>query len=78
MEDSEFRSLKRIPKKSWLGGLCAGIAYSLGTPMWVVRAIWVLACLVSGVGILIYLVLWAFVPGMEEVPDDFKERVSDS
>lgn len=70
----DLKQLRRIREKSWLGGVCAGIAYWLGWPLWFVRLTTFLVMGVNGVGLLLYILLWIFVPGADEVPEDYKER----
>ncbi len=69
---------RRAPAgKRWLGGVCAGLAYTMGAPVWVVRLIVLLTFLFWGVGILPYVLLWIVVPKWPEVPSDFDTRTND-
>jgi phage shock protein C len=45
-----------------LGGVCAGFAETTQTPPWLWRAGFVLAALGFGTGLLLYAVLWIFMP----------------
>lgn len=45
-----------------ISGVCAGIAARLGTNAAVIRLLFLVAVLVFGVGIIVYIVLWAAVP----------------
>lgn len=45
-----------------ISGVCAGIAARLGTNAAVIRLLFLIAVLVFGVGIIVYIVLWAAVP----------------
>jgi phage shock protein PspC (stress-responsive transcriptional regulator) len=65
------RPFKRVKKAAWLGGICAGLAYALGVPTWLTRALWLLLFLGAGIGGLIYLVLWLVVPQWPEEPLDY-------
>ncbi|WP_338063823.1 PspC domain-containing protein [Actinomyces ruminis] len=56
-----FRAVAPCPSRV-LAGVCAGLAVHLGLPVGVVRLGMVLAGVMSGAGILLYLLLWAFVP----------------
>jgi len=58
---------------SWVGGICAGIAYKLEVEVWLVRLIVFLIFLASGVIGWIYILIWIFAPHTEEVPEDYKE-----
>ena len=54
--------LRRSSTDRWLGGVCGGLARATGLESWVWRLIFtVLACL-GGAGIVIYFLLWIFVP----------------
>lgn len=69
---------RRAPAgKRWIGGVCAGIAYTMGAPVWVVRLVVLLAILFWGLGILPYLVLWILVPRWDALPPDFDARTGD-
>ena len=66
--------LMRIKPKSVLGGVCAGLAYWLGWPTWVMRAVAVGLVVIGGTGFLGYIILWIFMPATDEVPPDYDER----
>ena len=76
-EQQSARPLRRFPQDevSFISGVCAGIAYWLGAPAWIVRlAVFLVILFVSaGIGIFIYLALWSFLPEWEEIPDDYKK-----
>jgi phage shock protein PspC (stress-responsive transcriptional regulator) len=57
--------LRRYPDAGWLGGVCAGIAYQLDVPTWLVRFVWTLFFLTFGTGLIVYLLFWIFVPKMD-------------
>jgi phage shock protein C len=61
-----LNQLARSRSDKILGGVCGGIGKSTDTPPWLWRAIFVAVALGFGTGILIYLVLWAFMPVREE------------
>lgn len=74
--DSDFRNYRRLYRDEddkWVGGVSSGLAHYFGIdPLWV-RLIWVLL-LIAGVGspILIYLLLWAFVPAAVTTADKLR------
>lgn len=72
MGKSRPERLVKIKQKGILGGVCAGFAYWLGWPTWILR---VLTFLV-GPGALVYIVLWIFMPAADELPADYDERTS--
>ena len=64
----KFRLLPE-PAKA-LGGVCAGIAYYIKEPVWVVR----LLAFLLAVGTqfwFVYILMWIFIPEAEEVPEDY-------
>lgn len=54
--------LRRSTADGWLGGVCAGIARLTGMDAWIWRLATVLLSLWGGSGVLIYVLLWIFVP----------------
>ena len=46
----------------WLGGVCGGLAVATGVESWIWRLIVVALALFGGTGVLLYLLLWIFVP----------------
>lgn len=47
-------------------GVCAGLAARYQVPVTLVRVVFVLLTLFHGFGILLYLILWAILPGRNE------------
>ena len=64
--DNDLRSdlgrLRRSTTDRWLGGVCGGLAKATGLESWVWRLIFVLAVVCLGTGVLVYLLMWIFVP----------------
>jgi phage shock protein C len=54
--------LRRSRLDRWIGGVCGGIARSTGLDAWVWRLIFTVLFLAFGSGILVYILLWIFVP----------------
>jgi phage shock protein PspC (stress-responsive transcriptional regulator) len=54
--------LRRSRSDRWIGGVCGGIAALSGVDSWIWRLILVAFALFGGVGLVIYLLLWIFVP----------------
>ena len=54
--------LRRSTREPVLGGVCAGLAESTSLPAWLWRTLFVMLAITAGVGIVLYLVLWALVP----------------
>jgi phage shock protein PspC (stress-responsive transcriptional regulator) len=59
---SAFNRLRRSRSDKWLGGVCAGIAQASGVEAWIWRLLFVLLFMFGGTGVVIYLLLWIFVP----------------
>lgn len=59
--------LYRSRSERWLAGVCGGIGNYFNTDPTVVRVIFVLAALIMGGGLLIYLILWLIIPLEPEV-----------
>jgi phage shock protein PspC (stress-responsive transcriptional regulator) len=57
-----MNKLRRSRSDSWLGGVCGGISRSLGAESWILRLLLVILALFGGTGVVIYLLLWIFVP----------------
>ena len=66
--------LRRIQGKHWLAGVCAGVGYWLGVPPGLVRLVWSLLVFAYGFGLLLYLLLWIFMPVWDRVPEDYEQR----
>ena len=49
----------------WIGGVCGGLGKLTGLDSWIWRVGFVLAGLIWGTGLLIYILLWIFVPRTE-------------
>lgn len=73
------RKLRRaISGEEWSGGVCAGVAYWIVSPVWIIRLLWFLvACFSFGIGILAYILLWIFLPEWSILPEDFHEITGD-
>jgi phage shock protein C len=54
--------LTRSDTDRMIGGVCGGIAEATEIPAWVCRAAFVFLLLAFGTGVLLYLVLWFFMP----------------
>ena len=59
---AEFSRLRRSRTDRWLGGVCGGIAVASGIDAWIWRLVFALFGVTYGVGLLIYVLLWVFVP----------------
>lgn len=55
-------ALARSRADRWIGGVCGGIARATGMASWVWRVVFTALALCGGSGLLIYVLLWIFVP----------------
>jgi phage shock protein PspC (stress-responsive transcriptional regulator) len=59
---SAVNSFRRSRNDRWFGGVCGGLARSTGMDAWVWRLIFTALFICAGAGLLLYLLLWLFVP----------------
>jgi phage shock protein PspC (stress-responsive transcriptional regulator) len=59
---AEVGSLRRSRTDRWLGGVCGGLGVASGVDAWVWRLVFTLFTVTFGFGLVIYLLLWLFVP----------------
>ena len=59
---SFLHQLKRSRSDRFIGGVCGGLGSHTDLPSWAWRVIFCLTLLYFGVGLLIYLLLWLFLP----------------
>ena len=61
----QFGRLRRSRTDRWLGGVCGGLARFSGVESWIWRLLFALFALTFGFGLVIYILLWIFVPDEE-------------
>jgi phage shock protein PspC (stress-responsive transcriptional regulator) len=59
---STLSRLHRSPTDRWFGGVCGGLDELTGIPAWSWRILFVLTAFLHGLGLLMYILLWIFVP----------------
>lgn len=59
---SMLHQLRRSHSDRMLGGVCGGLGKYTGVPSWVWRVLFCLTLLGFGFGLLLYILLWLFVP----------------
>ena len=62
---ASVNGLRRSMSDRWLGGVCGGLAELTGLAAWLWRMALTLLALCGGTGVLLYLLLWLFVPVAE-------------
>ena len=71
------RSFRLYEDVEQLSGVCAGIAYYFGVPLWLVRLITLLLIIsLCGWPLVVYICLALVVPKDRCAPDDFRTRTS--
>jgi phage shock protein C len=59
---SAVNTFRRSRTDRWFGGVCGGIARSTGIEAWVWRLLFAVLFICAGAGLLVYVLLWIFVP----------------
>ncbi len=62
-----LQQLRRSMSDRWIGGVAGGLAQMTAIPSWAWRILFILTLLLHGLGALVYLLLWIFVP-LEQRP----------
>jgi len=68
--------LRRSLTDRWLGGVCGGLADATGLAAWIWRLAFTLLALCGGTGVLMYVLLWIFVPIGHAPPDSGRGQFS--
>ncbi len=63
---SPVKRLRRSVADRWIGGVCGGLAVMTNSESWIWRLLFAICTLFAGVGPLIYILLWIFVPPEQE------------
>jgi phage shock protein C len=58
----DINRLRRSRSDRWIGGVCGGVAALTGVDSWIWRLLLVLMAFFGGTGVLLYILLWIFVP----------------
>jgi phage shock protein C len=59
---SAVNSFRRSRTDRWFGGVCGGLGRSTGMEAWIWRLIFTALFVCAGAGLLLYVLLWLFVP----------------
>ena len=57
-----INALRRSRTDRWIAGVCGGIARSTGVESWAWRLLFAVLFLCGGAGLLLYILMWIFVP----------------
>ena len=55
-------AFRRSRQDRWFGGVCGGIGRATGVESWVWRLLFAVLFICAGAGLLLYVLLWIFVP----------------
>jgi phage shock protein C len=55
-------NFRRSATDRWIGGVCGGLGVATGVESWVWRLILTVLLMFGGTGLIVYLLLWIFVP----------------
>lgn len=72
MKEKLTRSQNRI-----LGGVCSGLAEYFDIDVVLIRIIFILTILVSGAGLIIYIILWVALPEENDFKSNNMEKIED-
>lgn len=61
-----INALRRSRSDRWIGGVCGGISRVTGIAAWIWRLTFTLLLVCGGTGVLVYALMWIFVP--QEAP----------
>jgi phage shock protein C len=59
---TSVNKFRRSRTDQWVGGVCGGLARLTGAESWIWRLLFTGLFLLGGVGLLLYILLWIFVP----------------
>ncbi|SCK25493.1 phage shock protein C (PspC) family protein [Variovorax sp. HW608] len=59
---SAVNALRRSRSERWIAGVCGGLAQATGLEVWAWRLIFAALFFCGGAGLVVYLLLWIFVP----------------
>ena len=61
-EENWLKKLSKSQDDKWIGGVCGGFGKYTPLPSWIWRIIFCLTFFCFGTGLLIYILLWIFMP----------------
>jgi phage shock protein C len=60
-----LQTFRRSAHDRWLGGVCGGLGELTPVPAWCWRVLFCLSVLFAGFGVILYILLWIFVPAAQ-------------
>ena len=68
-QDNWLRNLTKSNDDRWIGGVCGGLGEHSPVPSWAWRLLFAFLFIFYGTGLLIYILLWIFVPSKPKQED---------
>ncbi len=68
-EKNWLQNLTKSEKDRWIGGVCGGLGEHSPVPSWTWRLLFILFLFICGTGLILYILLWIFVPGQPKTTD---------
>ena len=65
---SSLNQFRRSLTDRWIGGVAGGLGAITGIPSWTWRILFLLTTFLHGLGLVMYILLWIFVPVESEAP----------
>lgn len=62
-----INALRRSRSDRWIGGVAGGLAEATGLDNWVWRLIFAVLLLFGGAGLIVYILMWIFVPAESDI-----------
>jgi len=63
-----LQKLSRSSRDRWIGGVCGGLGEHTEVPSWAWRVAFCAGTFFYGVGLILYVLLWVFMPPEENLP----------
>lgn len=73
-KESSERRLYRDRENGYIGGVCAGLAGYFNIDPTIIRLLWAGAFFIGGVGLFLYIILWAIIPKANSSIDRLKMK----
>lgn len=73
-EQSEGKQFMRDSDNGMIGGVCVGLSAYFGLELTLVRAIFIILGIVTGFGVLLYIVLWVITPDVKSHSDRLRMK----
>lgn len=69
-ERNWLQRLTKSRQDKWIGGVCGGLGEHSPVPAWCWRFLFAFLFLFYGIGLVVYVLLWIFIPGSQNIRQD--------